>query len=430
MRGFLVSLIAVSFVTTAEAQRQHTWEAGFFIGGYVFSEDSRLGTNDPTKTAIAPSLDVGLRMAYLFGPKFSAEIEVALMPTEMKSSGDGIFVFNPRIHAVLDFRSDKSLQPFALLGVGALTAVSSDEQQIGNGIWPNGYIGAGVRYIGSRRMGLRADARLHIMPGREGTAIAPEFEFLAAFVRTFGGPENKTLRAGGDEDGDGLINRLDKCPEQKEDLDGFQDDDGCPDIDDDEDGVIDANDKCPQDKETNNGYKDDDGCRDSLPQSILEVEGHQPAIAFERNSEQLTAKGNVAVKKLAAILYDHGSITYELAVHVSGTADDLELSWQRASVVKDALILEGITEERILATGYGADSPNGTLPDNRVVLTVLTKAEMEKTQAVVDGRKETLDTRAEEAAKAAEEAAKAEAEAAKAAEEAGDLDAGEIELDQ
>ncbi|HEY2370375.1 MAG TPA: hypothetical protein VGH87_28460, partial [Polyangiaceae bacterium] len=35
----------------------------------------------------------------------------------------------------------------------------------------------------------------------------------------------------GDRDGDGVVDDLDKCPDEPEDHDGFQDDDGCPDPD-------------------------------------------------------------------------------------------------------------------------------------------------------------------------------------------------------
>lgn len=51
----------------------------------------------------------------------------------------------------------------------------------------------------------------------------------------------------GDRDGDGIVDDLDKCPDDPEDRDGFQDDDGCPDPDNDGDGILDKNDQCPND---------------------------------------------------------------------------------------------------------------------------------------------------------------------------------------
>jgi outer membrane protein OmpA-like peptidoglycan-associated protein len=65
-----------------------------------------------------------------------------------------------------------------------------------------------------------------------------------------------------DDDHDGIPNSVDKCPKVKEDFDGFQDDDGCPDYDNDNDGIPDSLDKCPDKAEDKDGYKDDDGCPD------------------------------------------------------------------------------------------------------------------------------------------------------------------------
>lgn len=63
-----------------------------------------------------------------------------------------------------------------------------------------------------------------------------------------------------DEDGDGVPDDDDQCPELREDKDGFEDQDGCPDGDNDNDGVPDSDDQCPKQKEDEDGVDDDDGC--------------------------------------------------------------------------------------------------------------------------------------------------------------------------
>ncbi|WNG38737.1 OmpA family protein [Archangium violaceum] len=97
--------------------------------------------------------------------------------------------------------------------------------------------------------------------------------------------------APGDIDSDGVPDNVDKCRDQPEDKDGFQDEDGCPDPDNDQDGLVDTADKCPdapgaiqnlgcprtdkdgdnvedsQDKcpgepEDKDGFQDEDGCPD------------------------------------------------------------------------------------------------------------------------------------------------------------------------
>ena len=98
-----------------------------------------------------------------------------------------------------------------------------------------------------------------------------------------------------DTDKDGIVDAMDQCIRDAEDIDGFQDEDGCPEIDNDADGLYDRQDRRPRargrgwlpglrwlprsgqrqgwhprcldrrlnEAETNNGYQDEDGCPDS-----------------------------------------------------------------------------------------------------------------------------------------------------------------------
>jgi len=112
---------------------------------------------------------------------------------------------------------------------------------------------------------LEADAGLRVMPGGQlaillglGTGVVrgvgvPSFRMFASVTWS---PDYR------DSDGDGVANQDDKCPDQPEDKDGFQDADGCPDPDNDGDFIVDAQDKCPTDKEDIDGFEDEDGCPD------------------------------------------------------------------------------------------------------------------------------------------------------------------------
>ena len=64
----------------------------------------------------------------------------------------------------------------------------------------------------------------------------------------------------GDRDGDGLKDDVDKCPDDPEDFDRFEDEDGCPEPDNDRDGILDEDDKCPNIPEDKDGFQDEDGC--------------------------------------------------------------------------------------------------------------------------------------------------------------------------
>jgi outer membrane protein OmpA-like peptidoglycan-associated protein len=64
----------------------------------------------------------------------------------------------------------------------------------------------------------------------------------------------------GDRDGDGIKDDVDQCPDDPEDLDDFEDTDGCPDPDNDRDGILDVDDECPMVPEDRDGDEDEDGC--------------------------------------------------------------------------------------------------------------------------------------------------------------------------
>ena len=81
-----------------------------------------------------------------------------------------------------------------------------------------------------------------------------------------------------DADDDGILDKDDSCELEAEDMDGFEDGDGCPELDNDEDGVPDADDACALDPEDADGFDDADGCPDpdNDGDGILDVEDACP----------------------------------------------------------------------------------------------------------------------------------------------------------
>lgn len=65
-----------------------------------------------------------------------------------------------------------------------------------------------------------------------------------------------------DNDKDGILDPVDSCRDRAEDFDGFEDADGCPDLDNDNDGVLDPSDRCVNEPEDLDGWQDFDGCPD------------------------------------------------------------------------------------------------------------------------------------------------------------------------
>src|SRR5207247_1702899 len=88
----------------------------------------------------------------------------------------------------------------------------------------------------------------------------PDWRALAGLRVDRSQAEEQARPEVGDIDHDGIYDNVDKCPEQPEDKDGFEDTDGCPDPDNDNDGIPDVADKCPLEQEDKDSWQDDDGC--------------------------------------------------------------------------------------------------------------------------------------------------------------------------
>jgi hypothetical protein len=128
-------------------------------------------------------------------------------------------------------------------------------------------LGAGARYVFHNDLSLLAGIDFALVGG---IGTAP----VRATVALGWAPRKH------DADDDGVLDRFDECPEFKEDRDGFEDGDGCPDIDNDQDGVKDVDDKCDGQKEDEDGFQDDDGCPDpdNDGDGILDVNDHCPLV--------------------------------------------------------------------------------------------------------------------------------------------------------
>jgi outer membrane protein OmpA-like peptidoglycan-associated protein len=117
--------------------------------------------------------------------------------------------------------------------------------------FPLEWLAGGKVYLASKSY-FEIGAGTGIIPGQTGS---PD---VRAFIGFIFEPSI------GDRDGDGIKDDVDKCPDEPEDFDDFEDEDGCPDPDNDKDGIPDKDDKCPNEPETKNGFQDEDGCPDEI----------------------------------------------------------------------------------------------------------------------------------------------------------------------
>lgn len=91
-----------------------------------------------------------------------------------------------------------------------------------------------------------------------------------------------------DADWDSIEDNVDKCPDEREDRDGFEDDDGCPDYDNDKDNILDKNDDCPNKKEDFDKFEDEDGCpeEDNDKDGILDANDKCPLDAEDFDNDR------------------------------------------------------------------------------------------------------------------------------------------------
>jgi len=201
-------------------------------------------------------------------------------------------------------------------------------------------------------------------------------------------PEDK------DTDGDGIPDSRDQCLLEPEDVDGYLDDDGCPDPDNDADGIPDDKDQCKNEPEDYDGYKDDDGCPDpdNDGDGIADLEDYCPntpgvrggdkpgcpkknslIVVTEKEiriTQQIQFEFNKAIIKpgisykildeVGGVLADNPKITLEVQGHTDNVGNDaynMKLSQSRADAVRAYLVSHGTSPGRLISKGYGFHQP-------------------------------------------------------------------------
>ena len=380
-----VRRLAVLTCVLATASRAHaddTTEVGLFGGGLLSNDHSQFyqygkfpDANRPPLQVLSPEL--GLRFAYFFLPNVGVEAEGSMVMAStqgMDAAGTGpsqsASIYSAHVQAIYQYPvPDLKLVPFAAIGAG-VWHTSSD--YLGSDTdWPL-HIGIGARFFVTDQIAVRADFRY-----LRGPSIEDPYTLNDGYGELMIGVQwapGASSHGGGNEgppppppvdrdsDGDGIPDSLDKCPNEPEDKDLYQDVEGCPDPDNDGDGIPDATDKCPNEPETINGNQDDDGCPDrGDPLVIMSPDRLDllDAIVFKGTTIQKQSLN--VLGQVGATLRAHTEIwRLRLTVHVQPTKDpdkDMELSQKRAQVLKDWLVQYGIDAKRLEPRGFGGTKP-------------------------------------------------------------------------
>jgi outer membrane protein OmpA-like peptidoglycan-associated protein len=151
------------------------------------------------------------------------------------------------------------------------------------------------------------------------------------------------------------------------------------------DRIPDDVDKCPDEPETYNGFEDEDGCPDKgrviVRKGKLEI---LDKLYFEKGKSTLQPTSSTLLDAIAATLNGNLQIvSVEVAGHAGdGEADPGGLAWARAVTVHDALVARDVNGARLVKRGYSTTLPVCTerseacrSQNRRVDFTILKRAE-------------------------------------------------------
>lgn len=215
-----------------------------------------------------------------------------------------------------------------------------------------------------------------------------------------GPPARHAPRPPGDRDQDGITDANDGCIDAPEDIDQFEDGDGCPDHDNDGDGVLDAVQytgagwtncdgkreggrivDCRDRPESRDGIEDDDGCPEvwtSHPCATIHAD-----ITYDPSTLGFAADAvDAALAEIDASLVRAGTVRgaekFTLDGHAAGQRDPERaraVSERAALAVRDELLRRGFTAQQLEIRAFGQTVPiasdrtaEGRRHDHRVAI--------------------------------------------------------------
>lgn len=131
----------------------------------------------------------------------------------------------------------------------------------------------------------------------------------------------------------------------------------------DREGAFSLTDLCPAELETLNGYRDDDGCPDQLPKDILAA---LRPVHFTPHEGKRAEKGHfsrpmlAAFRRVSAVLHKHPDVKIEVRWHTDWTETTSYSYWptaRRAHATRVFFDDAGVSRERLDVRGTGVDEP-------------------------------------------------------------------------
>ncbi len=375
MKKVIVSAITTSILATsmlyAKADNLRAYDLGATFGVTSIKNDGSIKLKNGT-------FGINFQMNnYTVKPRFDFEY---VRITDKDKLWDGLkakevnSLLKFSVNGIYEMKDANTFVPYALVGAG-YEYVSDDTKGFESHPFVQGGAGVGYRFRDNSFI-VRLEAKLlQVLGGDTINGKSEDNEIIAAlnFSVPFGRILNeKKTPVMIDSDGDGVMDRFDKCPNTpkgvrvdgagcplpepkteiiKEQITSLEGDE-CPikidGPDRDRDGVEDSVDQCPN---TPCDFSvDDKGC--PVKANLM--------IHFETDKANITDYSRNLVEKFADFLINNkGSL-----VHIIGHTDwrgsdqyNMALSLRRAKAVRDALIEYGVSASRLSTEGKGESEP-------------------------------------------------------------------------
>lgn len=299
--------VALLLAGTSLAQAEVTISP--MVGYHVFDSD----------TAVENHTEGSLALGYRATPHVAVELRYAQSNPRLDDVDGDLRYEAGTLDAYYNFLPESRLQPYALIGGGLArgTAQGYEEHTIAN-------VALGVFYRLVGNLSLRAELRgiedlqesdhdgvvslglLYAFAGKPATPVAPV----------------PAVMPPGDDDQDGVINPLDKCP-------------GTP-----RNVVVDA-----------------DGC----PKTRNEIVMRELKVLFDTDKSVVKPQYHGEIEAVAKLMQEFPEAAVEVQGHTDSTASDaynMRLSQRRADAVVKILVNKfGIAASRVTSKGYGESQP-------------------------------------------------------------------------
>jgi OOP family OmpA-OmpF porin len=360
------------------------------IGMYKFENSQNL----------EDALSFGVGLGYNMTKHWALEGSFTYINTDSKvETGRNIRGQLYRLDGLYHLMPEKRLVPFVSAGIGLLNITNANatgEDKDQRSLLFN--YGAGIMYSLSRFIILRSDIR-HILAlddTKSNFLVTLGLTFVPAGIaarEVIPKPVLQPPPSLKDSDSDGVSDDRDRCPHTR--IGVSVDSSGCP-PDSDSDGIPDHLDACPdtpagvavystgcpEDSDSDNVPDHRDECPDTPQGIVVDATGCKPPVEkakvitfediyFEFKQTALTEEAQETLKKNIQILKENPEVRVLIEGHACAHGPEelnLRISRERAEIVMEYLVQEGIERERLSMIGYGESRlamPEIPTPENK-----------------------------------------------------------------